>query len=74
MGRLIKGGEVGRPDGKNLKILDLHRLATLYADCWVGKINGFNTSSTFDSTNLHQRTRIQPAAVTACIDMDMGTS
>ena len=29
MGRLIEGGGVGRPDGKNLQILDLHRLASL---------------------------------------------
>ena len=29
MGRLIEGGAVGRPDGKNLQILDLHRLASL---------------------------------------------
>ena len=29
MGRLIEGGGVGRPAGKNLKILDLHRLASL---------------------------------------------
>ena len=30
MGRLIEGGGVGRPNGKNLQILDLHRLASLY--------------------------------------------
>ena len=30
VGRLIEGGGVGRPAGKNLKILDLHRLASLY--------------------------------------------
>ena len=29
MGRLIEGGGVGRADGKNLQILDLHRLASL---------------------------------------------
>ena len=29
VGRLIEGGGVGRPAGKNLKILDLHRLASL---------------------------------------------
>ena len=29
MGRLIEGGGVGGPDGKNLQILDLHRLASL---------------------------------------------
>ena len=29
MGRLIEGGGVGRPNGKNLQILDLHRLACL---------------------------------------------
>ena len=29
VGRLIEGGGVGRPDGKNLQILDLHRLASL---------------------------------------------
>ena len=29
MGRLIEGGGVGRPNGKNLQILDLHRLASL---------------------------------------------
>ena len=29
VGRLIEGGGVGRPDGKNLQILDLHRLAPL---------------------------------------------
>ena len=29
MGRLIEGGRVGRPNGKNLQILDLHRLASL---------------------------------------------
>ena len=29
MGRLIEGGGVGRVDGKNLQILDLHRLASL---------------------------------------------
>ena len=27
--RLIEGGGVGRPDGKNLQILNLHRLASL---------------------------------------------
>ena len=32
MGRLIEGGGVGRPDGKNLQILDLHRLASLLTD------------------------------------------
>ena len=31
VGRLIEGGGVGRPDGKNLQILDLHRLASLHA-------------------------------------------
>ena len=30
MGRLIEGGGVGRPDGKNLQILDLYRLASLH--------------------------------------------
>ena len=30
VGRLIEGGGVGRPDGKNLQILDLHRLASLH--------------------------------------------
>ena len=29
MGRLIKGGGVGRPAGKNLQILDLPMLASL---------------------------------------------
>ena len=29
VGRLIEGGGVGRPNGKNLQILDLHRLASL---------------------------------------------
>ena len=29
VGRLIEGGGVGGPDGKNLQILDLHRLASL---------------------------------------------
>ena len=29
MGRLIEGGGLGRPAGKNLQILDLHRLASL---------------------------------------------
>ena len=29
VGRMIEGGGVGRPDGKNLQILDLHRLAPL---------------------------------------------
>ena len=29
MGRLIEGGGEGRPAGKNLQILDLHRLASL---------------------------------------------
>ena len=29
MGRLIEGGGVGRSAGKNLQILDLHRLASL---------------------------------------------
>ena len=29
VGRLIEGGGVGRPDRKNLQILDLHRLASL---------------------------------------------
>ena len=29
VGRLIEGGWVGRADGKNLQILDLHRLASL---------------------------------------------
>ena len=29
VGRFIEGGGVGRPDGKNLQILDLHRLASL---------------------------------------------
>ena len=29
VGRLIEGGGVGRVDGKNLQILDLHRLASL---------------------------------------------
>ena len=29
VGRLIEGGGVGRPAGKNLQILDLHRLASL---------------------------------------------
>ena len=29
VGRLIEGGGVGRPDGKNLQILDLHRLASM---------------------------------------------
>ena len=29
VGRLIEGGRVGRPAGKNLQILDLHRLASL---------------------------------------------
>ena len=29
VGRLIEGGGVGRPNGKNLQILDLHRLACL---------------------------------------------
>ena len=29
VGRLIEGGGVGRLDGKNLQILDLHRLAPL---------------------------------------------
>ena len=29
VGRLIEGGGVGRTDGKNLQILDLHRLAPL---------------------------------------------
>ena len=34
VGRLIEGGGVGRPDGKNLQILDLHRLAPLrYSKC-----------------------------------------
>ena len=27
--RLIEGGGVGGPDGKNLQIFDLHRLASL---------------------------------------------
>ena len=30
VGRLIEGGGVGRLDGKNLQILDLHRLASLH--------------------------------------------
>ena len=30
MGRLIERGGVGGPDGKNLQIFDLHRLASLY--------------------------------------------
>ena len=29
VGRLIEGGGVGRPTGKNLQILDHHRLASL---------------------------------------------
>ena len=29
MGRLIVGEGLGRPAGKNLQILDLHRLASL---------------------------------------------
>ena len=29
VGRLIEGGGVGRSAGKNLQILDLHRLASL---------------------------------------------
>ena len=29
VGRLIEGGGEGRPAGKNLQILDLHRLASL---------------------------------------------
>ena len=29
VGRLIEEGGVGRPDGENLQILDLHRLAPL---------------------------------------------
>ena len=29
VGRLIEGGGLGRPAGKNLQILDLHRLASL---------------------------------------------
>ena len=29
VGRLIEGGGVRKPDGKNLQILDLHRLASL---------------------------------------------
>ena len=29
VGRLIEGGGVERPAGKNLQILDLHRLASL---------------------------------------------
>ena len=33
MGRLIEGGGVARADGKNLQILDLHRLASLYTVC-----------------------------------------
>ena len=31
MDRLIEGGGEGRPAGKNLQILDLHRLASLKA-------------------------------------------
>ena len=30
VGRLIERGGVGGPDGKNLQIFDLHRLASLY--------------------------------------------
>ena len=29
VGKLIEGGGVGRPDGKILQILDLHRLACI---------------------------------------------
>ena len=39
VGRLIEGGGVGRPAGKNLQILDLHRLASLQTNatlfCWI---------------------------------------
>ena len=31
--RLIEGGGVGRPDRKNLQILDVHRLAPLKKAC-----------------------------------------
>ena len=35
VGRLIEGGGVGRSAGKNLQILDLHRLASLiYVQQW----------------------------------------
>ena len=34
VGRLIEGGGVGRPDGKNLQILHLHRLASLHCS-WL---------------------------------------
>ena len=33
VGRLIEGGGVGRSAGKNLQILDLHRLASLLMGC-----------------------------------------
>ena len=35
VGRLIEGGGVGRTNGKNLQILDLHRLASLFYACFT---------------------------------------
>ena len=39
----------------------------------VGWANGFNTSSTFESTKLHKNPAIQSQAVAAVVTMDMGT-
>ena len=35
VGRLIERGGVGGPDGKNLQIFDLHRLASLNHVCLI---------------------------------------
>ena len=45
-------------------------------DCWGAWANGVNTSSTFDSTKLHERPGIQSKAAAAVItlDTDMDTS
>ena len=37
----------------------------------AGVANGFKTSSTFHSTELHQRLAIQPVVVTMDTDVDM---
>ena len=47
VGRLIEGGGVGRPDGKNLQILDLHRLAPLVSPNVSPKKNSSDISSSW---------------------------
>ena len=51
MGRLIERGGVGGPDGKNLQIFDLHRLASLRV-CIVVVLPSGRTLGTTTSLNF----------------------